>query len=214
MKKSSSNKWLKEHFSDIYVKSAQRDGLRARSVYKLMEINQKYHLVKSGMTVVDLGAVPGSWSVYLASVVGAKGKVFALDKLPMAAVNGVEFIQGDFSQDSIVDLLYTRVNSKKVDVVLSDMAPNLSGVKSVDFLRAIELTKQALNFARKVLKPGGDFLIKIFHGDGLEDFHKLVKEHFDVVKMLKPKASRPRSSEVFLMSRGFKYSVGDGNNIQ
>lgn len=204
MRKSSSNRWLREHFSDAYVKGARRDGLRARSAYKLIEINQKYHLVKPGMIVVDLGAAPGSWSVYLAGIVGVEGKVFALDRLPMAAIDGVEFILGDFSKDSVVNFLHTRVSSKQIDVVLSDMAPNLSGIKCVDSLRSIELTEQALNFACKVLKPGGSFLIKIFHGNGLRDFHKLVEEYFCVVKVLKPKASRARSSEVFLMARNFR----------
>ena len=204
MKKSSSGRWLKEHFSDVYVKRAKQEGFRARSVYKLMEINERYKIIKSNMFVVDLGAAPGGWSEYVVKLVGNKGKVFALDILPIRPISGVEFIQGDFTKDEAAKNLYNLLHGKKIDVVLSDMAPNLSGVKVVDQMLAVELAKKALDFSCMVLKCGGAFLVKVFHGVGFDDFLKSLRQNFNEVKVIKPDASRARSSEVFLLARGFK----------
>lgn len=210
MKKSkSSNQWLKEHFSDIYVKRARQDGFRARSVYKLMEIQDRYKIIKPNMIVIDLGAAPGGWSEYLVQLVGSKGRIFALDILPMQPIKGVEFIQGDFTQDDIVKDLYARINEKKVDAVLSDMAPNLSGLDVVDQARSMNLAQRALVFAQTVLKPGGLFLTKVFQGAEFDVFLKSLRRNFGEVKVVKPDASRARSSETFLLARNYlsKFSV-------
>ncbi len=202
MKKSkSSGRWLKEHFSDVYVKRAKSEGFRARSAYKLIEINERYKIIKPGMTVVDLGAAPGGWSQYVAQLVGSKDRVFALDILPMQSIAGVEFIQGDFTKDEIVKILLDILQGKKVDVVLSDMAPNLSGVKVVDQMRALELAKMAFNFAGLVLKQNGTFLLKTFQGGEFDELLKGLRKQFSDVKIIKPDASRARSSEVFLLAR-------------
>ena len=202
MKKSkSSGRWLKEHFSDVYVKRAKSEGFRARSAYKLIEINERYKIIKPGMTVVDLGAAPGGWSQYVAQLVGSKDRVFALDILPMQSIAGVEFIQGDFTKDEIVKILLDILQGKKVDVVLSDMAPNLSGVKVVDQMRALELAKMAFNFAGLVLKQNGTFLLKTFQGGEFDELLKGLRKQFSDVKVIKPDASRARSSEVFLLAR-------------
>ena len=203
MKKSSSSRWLKEHFSDVYVKRAKQEGFRARSVYKLMEINERYKIIKSNMFVVDLGAAPGGWSEYVVKLVGQKGKIFALDILPIRPISGVEFVQGDFTKDEVIKNLCNHLHGRKIDVVLSDMAPNLSGVKVVDQMQAVELAKIALDFSRMVLKCGGVFLVKTFHGVGFEGFLKILRQNFNEVKVIKPDASRARSSEVFLLARGF-----------
>ena len=214
MKKSSSNRWLKEHFSDIYVKRAKSEGFRARSVYKLMEIDQRYKIIKSGMVIVDLGASPGGWSQYAVQLVGQKGKIFALDILPMQPIREVEFIQGDFTEDEIVKSLCDHLYGKKVDVVLSDMAPNLSGVKVVDQMRAVELAKIAFYFAGRVLKPNGTFLIKTFQGGEFEDFLKDLRKVFVEVRVIKPDASRARSSEVFLLARNLKENICDFKGVK
>lgn len=205
MKKSnSSSQWLKEHFSDVYVKRAKQEGFRARSVYKLQEMVERSKFIKPGMVIVDLGAAPGSWSEYVVQRVGATGKVFALDILPMRPIRGVEFIQGDFTQGEIIQNLCNHLQGQKVDVVLSDMAPNLSGIKLSDQMRSIDLAEKALGFAQIVLKPSGVFLIKTFHGYGFEDFLKLLQQNFSTVKVMKPDASRARSSEVFLFAEKLK----------
>lgn len=200
MKKSSSKRWLKEHFSDVYVKRAKKEGFRARSVYKLMEIDERFKVIKAGMLVVDLGAAPGGWSEYAIKRVGSKGKVFALDILPMKSIYGVECIQGDFTSHDVVADLNGRLDGNEVDLVLSDMAPNMSGVKLTDQMRAIELSSKALDFALKVLKKTGVFIVKTFHGVDFEVFLKKLRKSFVDVKVVKPDASRARSNEVFLMA--------------
>lgn len=207
MKKSkSSNRWLKEHFSDIYVKRAKQEGFRARSVYKLMEIQERYRIIKPNIVVVDLGAAPGGWSEYVAQLIGLEGRIFALDILPMQPIKGVDFIQGDFTQDSIVKDLCIRISDRKVDAVLSDMAPNLSGLDVVDQSRSMDLAQRALAFAQTVLKSGGLFLTKVFQGAEFDAFLKGLRNDFGDVRVIKPEASRARSSEVFLLARNYKKS--------
>ena len=204
MKKSkSSNRWLKEHFSDIYVKRAKQEGFRARSVYKLMEIQERYRIIKPNMIVVDLGAAPGGWSEYVVQLIGSEGKIIALDILAMQPIKGVEFIQGDFTQDDVVKDLALRLRGRKVDAVLSDMAPNLSGLDVVDQARSMNLAERALAFAQTVLKPGGLFLTKIFQGAEFEVFLKNLRHSFGEVKVIKPDASRARSKETFLLARNY-----------
>jgi 23S rRNA (uridine2552-2'-O)-methyltransferase len=198
-----SKKWLHEHFDDIYVKKAQQEGWRSRAIYKLIEIDEKDHLIKPGMTVVDLGAAPGSWSEYAARQVGDQGKVIALDILPMDAIAGVEFILGDFREDHVYDRLLRTIGEKPVDLVMSDLAPNMSGMKAVDQPRAMYLAELTLELAQKVLKPGGDMLLKAFTGEGLDEFKKEIRQHFSKLIVRKPKASRPRSPEIYLLARGY-----------
>lgn len=198
-----SKKWLHEHFDDIYVKKAQQEGWRSRAIYKLIEIDEKDHLLKPGMTVVDLGAAPGSWSEYAARQVGDQGKVIALDILAMDAIAGVEFIQGDFREDAVYDRLLRTIREKPVDLVMSDLAPNMSGMKAVDQPRAMYLAELTLELAQKVLKPGGDMLLKAFTGEGLDEFKKEIRQHFSKLIVRKPKASRPRSPEIYLLARGY-----------
>lgn len=205
-KSKSSNRWLKEHFSDIYVKRAKQEGFRARSVYKLMEIQERYRIIKPNMVVVDLGAAPGGWSEYVVQLIGSEGRIVALDILPMQPIKGVEFIQGDFTQDVIVKDLCIRINERKVDAVLSDMAPNLSGLDVVDQARSMNLAQRALAFAQTVLKPGGLFLTKIFQGAEFDAFLKSLRHDFGDVKVIKPEASRSRSKETFLLARNYKQS--------
>jgi 23S rRNA (uridine2552-2'-O)-methyltransferase len=200
----SSAKWLKEHFSDVYVKRAQKEGLRARSVFKIKEIQEKYKFLKSKMTVVDLGAAPGAWSEYVKTIVGPHGKVIALDILSMNPIAGVDFIKGDFSDVSTVNSLIAKVGERNVDVVLSDMAPNTSGIRTVDQDRSMYLVEMAAHFATQVLKPEGIFLTKIFHGAGFDALVKLLKNNFKKVNAIKPDASRSRSKEVYLFADGFK----------
>jgi 23S rRNA (uridine2552-2'-O)-methyltransferase len=207
VKKTNSDSWLREHFSDTYVKRAKSEGFRARSVYKLMEINQRYKIIKHGIVAVDLGAAPGGWSQYLAHLVGQKGKIFALDVLPMQPIRGVEFIQGDFTRDETVKILCSHLGGRGVDLVLSDMAPNLSGIKVVDQILAIELAKKAFSFASLVLGSNGVFIIKVFHGEEFEDFLRNLRKSFSEVKVIKPEASRSRSSEVFLLARNLRKDV-------
>ncbi len=203
MKKSSSNRWLKEHFSDVYVKKAKSEGFRARSTYKLTEINERYKIIKPTMVVVDLGAAPGGWSQYVGQIIGGNGRIFSLDILPMQPIAGVDFIQGDFTNDEVVKALHDKLGAKKVDLVLSDMAPNLSGIKVVDEARAMELANKAFKFTKLVLKPRGIFLIKMFQSGEFKDFLQALRKSFTEVKVIKPDASRARSSEVFLLARGY-----------
>jgi 23S rRNA (uridine2552-2'-O)-methyltransferase len=200
MPKSSSRRWLREHFSDTYVKKAQQEGYRSRAVYKLMELQERDKLFKPGMTVVDLGAAPGGWSQVLVDWVGAKGRVIALDILPMDPIPGVEFIEGDFTEDKQVDALFECLDGQQVDWVISDMAPNLSGIDSVDQPRAMYLAELALDFALKV-EPTCGLLMKVFQGDGFDVFLKQLREHYKKVLIRKPKASRGRSSEVYILCR-------------
>lgn len=197
----SSRRWLKEHFTDPYVKKAQQEGYRSRAVYKLLEINQRDRLLKPNMTVVDLGAAPGGWSQVAAQMVKPKGRVFALDILPMDEIKGVEFIQGDFSEDQAADDLLALMSDEQVDLVLSDIAPNMSGNDSVDIPRSIYLSELVLDFALKVLKPEGIMLIKVFQGEGFDQYLAEVKRQFKKVSIRKPKASRSRSREVYVLAK-------------
>ena len=181
----SSNRWMLEHFDDHYVKLAQKRGLRSRAAFKLEELQQKDQLIRPGMTVVDLGAAPGGWSQVAVKLVGDKGKVIACDILPMDPIVGVDFLQGDFREDKVLEALLTRVGADKVDVVLSDMAPNMSGSDGVDQPRAMYLVELALDMCHQVLAPNGSFAVKVFQGEGFDDYMKAVKEAFKVVKTRK-----------------------------
>jgi 23S rRNA (uridine2552-2'-O)-methyltransferase len=197
----SSRRWLKEHFTDPYVKQAQQEGYRSRAVYKLLEIHQRDRLFKPGMTVVDLGAAPGGWAQLLVKLVKPKGQVIALDILPMEPIEGVEFIQGDFSLDAVADNLLARLSGVNVDWVISDIAPNMSGNDSIDMPRSVYLAELALDFALKVLPPEGGFLIKLFQGEGFDVFLADLKKKFQKTVIRKPKASRSRSREVYILAR-------------
>lgn len=199
----SSNRWLQEHFKDPYVKRAQQQGYRSRAVYKLLELQQRDKLIKPGMTVVDLGASPGGWSQLTAQLVGDKGRVIALDILPMTPLPGVFFIQGDFQDPEIINQLLREIGSEGVDLVISDMAPNMSGMVSVDQPHMIYLAELTLNVAQQILKPGGSLLLKIFQGSGFEDFLKALRVHFKPVVIRKPDASRSRSAEVYLLAKNY-----------
>ena len=200
----SSKHWLKEHENDIYVQQARKDGYRSRAVYKLLEINERDRLLRPGMTVVDLGAAPGGWSQVAAKMVGDKGRVFALDILPMDSLANVDFIRGDFREQDIMDKLLGMIGECQVDLVISDMAPNISGMDAVDQPRAMYLAELALDMAKQVLKPQGDFLVKVFQGIGFDEYLCDARSAFTKVITRKPKASRPRSREVYLLARGFK----------
>lgn len=200
----SSRQWLKEHFSDPYVKKAQKSGYRSRAVFKLQEIQNRDRLFKPGMTVIDLGAAPGGWSQLLTQLVGKPGRVIAMDILPMDPLPRVEFILGDFNEQEIQQKLLDAVGETRVDWVISDMAPNFSGIDSVDQLRSIALAEMALDFALQILPDSGGFLIKLFQGEGFEDFLKTVRSCFKKVLIRKPKSSRERSREVYLVALGRK----------
>lgn len=202
--KSSSKRWLKEHFTDTYVKRAQQEGYRSRAVFKLQELQERGRLFKPGMTIVDLGAAPGGWSQLLTRYVNPHGKVIALDLLPMEPIEGVDVLQGDFSDDAMVALLQAKLENKKVDWVLSDMAPNMSGNPSIDMPRAMYLSELALDFALKVIHSEGGFLIKVFQGEGFDAFLKDIKHHFKKVVIRKPKASRGRSREVYIVAQDLR----------
>jgi 23S rRNA (uridine2552-2'-O)-methyltransferase len=200
-KSNSSRRWLKEHFSDPYVKKAQQEGLRSRAAYKLQQLQERDKLFKPGMTVIDLGAAPGSWSEWIVKWVGPQGKVIALDRLPMQPIAGVEFIQGDFNEPAQLETLLDRIANKKVDWVLSDMAPNMSGIESVDQSRCMALLETALAFARQVLGGQGGFLIKAFQGEGFDAFLIKMRTYFKKVMIRKPDASRGRSREVYILAK-------------
>lgn len=200
----SSTDWLKEHFDDHYVNLAKQEGWRSRAVYKLQEIDDKDQLFKQGMCVVDLGAAPGGWSQWTTHKVGKSGEVFALDILPVEPFAGVTFIQGDFREDEVYDNLLASLNGREVDVVMSDMAPNMSGNKGVDIPRAMYLVELCVELADQVLKPKGDLLMKVFQGEGYEALLRGLRERYSKVITRKPKASRPRSKEVYLLARGKK----------
>jgi len=195
---------MMEHLNDPYVKLAQKEGYRARAAYKLMEIDDKDKLIKPGMTVVDLGSAPGSWSQVAVQRIKGHGKVIALDILDMQPIGGVTFIQGDFREESVLRVLEEKINNTQVDLVIADMAPNISGVKDVDQAGAAYLTELALDFSRDWLKPGGNFLVKVFIGAGFEEILQNMRQMFDKVVTRKPKASRDRSSEVYLLGLGRK----------
>ncbi|WP_105201052.1 MULTISPECIES: 23S rRNA (uridine(2552)-2'-O)-methyltransferase RlmE [unclassified Pseudoalteromonas] len=200
----SSKRWLKEHFDDHYVHEAQKQGWRSRAVFKLEEIQQKDKLLKPGMAVVDLGAAPGSWSQYLAQQVGDNGQVIACDILPMDSLAGVDFLQGDFREEAVLNALLDRIDGKNVDVVFSDMAPNMSGNMSTDQAGSMYLVELALDMCHQVLKKNGAFAVKVFQGEGFDQFVKDVRESFRTVKIRKPDASRPRSREVYIVATGYK----------
>ncbi len=203
----SSKEWMREHLDDFYVKQAHKDGYRSRAAYKLLEINEKYKLIKPGMVVVDLGSAPGSWSQIAAKLTGDRGVVLATDILEMNNLAGVTFIQGDFREESVFNQLLEMLQGRRVDVVISDMAPNTSGNSAVDQPRMIYLCDLALDFAAKVLDEKGQFLVKVFQGEGFEEYRKSIVKEFTVIKSVKPKASRPRSPEVYLLAQGRKVSV-------
>lgn len=194
-----SKQWMREHVNDHYVQMAQKEGYRSRAAYKLLEIDERDHLIKPGMVVVDLGATPGGWSQVAANKVGDKGKVIALDLLPLAPLARVEFIEGDFREDSVLVQLEEKLAGKQIGLVISDMAPNISGIDSVDQARSIHLAELALEFALQHLDPGGAFLVKVFQGSGFEEYVKMMRNHFKKVVARKPKASRDRSSEVYML---------------
>ncbi len=199
----SSHQWLKKHFDDEFVKRAQREGWRSRAVYKLEEIDRKYRLIRPGMTVVDLGAAPGGWSQYVEKALAGKGRTIALDILEMDPLPGVEFIHGDFTEDVPLDLLMNSLGAEQVDLVLSDMAPNISGMQAVDQPRGIYLVELAMDFAAKVLGKKGNLLFKAFQGEGFEDVIKTLRGQYRTVLIRKPKASRPRSREVYVLAQGY-----------
>lgn len=195
---------MEEHFNDHYVQKAQKMGLRSRAVFKLEEIQTKDKLMKPGMTVVDLGAAPGGWSQYAAKVVGDAGQVIACDILPMDALPGVAFLQGDFREEKVLEALLDRVGDEKVDVVLSDMAPNFSGNAAIDQPSSMYLVELALDMCREVLAPNGSFAVKVFMGEGYEAYLKEIRSMFKVVKTRKPDSSRDRSREVYIVATGYK----------
>ncbi|MEE1869272.1 MULTISPECIES: 23S rRNA (uridine(2552)-2'-O)-methyltransferase RlmE [Pseudomonas] len=196
--------WLKEHFNDPYVKKAQKDGYRSRASYKLLEIQEKYRIIRPGMSVVDLGAAPGGWSQVTSRLIGGQGRLIASDILEMDSIPDVTFVQGDFTQDEVLAQILEAVGNSHVDLVISDMAPNMSGTPAVDIPKAMFLCELALDLATRVLKPGGDFLIKIFQGEGFDVYLKDARQKFDKVQMLKPDSSRDRSREQYLLARGYK----------
>lgn len=197
-----SKQWMREHVNDPFVQLAQKEGYRSRAAYKLLEIDAKDHLLKPGMVVVDLGATPGGWSQVAAAKVGRGGKVIGLDLLPLDPLSGVDFIQGDFRNDAVLQQLENLLQGKPVGLVISDMAPNICGVASADQARAMHLAELAMEFALEHLKPDGGFLVKVFQGAGFEDYYKLMRSRFVKVVTRKPKASRDRSSELYLLATG------------
>ncbi|MGC1183023.1 23S rRNA (uridine(2552)-2'-O)-methyltransferase RlmE [Legionella sp.] len=200
----SSKRWLQEHFDDVYVKKAQAEGYRSRAVYKLKEVDEKESLLRPGMTVVDLGAAPGGWAQYVSECLQGRGRIIALDILPMDALPEVDVILGDFRDDKVLQELMDLIPERSVDLLLSDMAPNMSGTAAIDIPRAMYLVELAFDFAEKMLKPGGSMLIKIFHGSGFDELVKHAKISFDKVVIRKPSASRARSKETYLLAKGYK----------
>lgn len=200
----SSGRWLKEHFADPFVQRAQSEGWRSRAVFKLEEIDRREKLLKPGAVCLDLGAAPGAWSQYAARRVGRKGQVVASDLLPMAELPGVAFVQGDFREEQIFERLLSLLPDRQVDVVLSDMAPNLSGVDAIDQPRSLHLAELALDMAERVLKPGGNALIKVFQGSGFQELVQGARRRYRRVKLVKPQASRSRSPEIYLLAMQFR----------
>jgi 23S rRNA (uridine2552-2'-O)-methyltransferase len=208
----SSARWLREHFADEYVKRAQQEGYRSRAAYKLLEIHEKDRLLRPGLTVVDLGAAPGGWSQLAARLVGGQGAVIALDVLPMDPLEGVEFIRGDFRETAVLERLLSALNGRCVDLVISDMAPNTSGIKAVDQPRGMYLAELALDVARRCLRPGGGLLVKVFQGEGFDLFLKDLRAGFAAVAPRKPRASRARSAEQYLLARNYRGGSGLKNS--
>ena len=199
----SSNNWLQEHVNDPYVKQAQKDGYRSRASYKLLQLNEKDKLIRPGMLIVDLGSAPGGWSQVAGRLLGDKGRVVATDILPMDPLRNVEFIQGDFTEDAVLQQILERLGGARPDLILCDIAPNITGIDSADQASSMYLVELALDFARQALKPRGDFVTKMFQGAGSDAFLKEVRSSFDKLSVRKPAASRPRSREVYLVARGF-----------
>mgnify|MGYP001821918461 CR=1 FL=1 len=200
----SSHRWLKSHFDDEFVKRAQREGYRSRAVYNLEELQRKDRILRPGMTVIDLGAAPGGWSQYAAQLLKGKGRIIALDLLPMDPLDGVEFLQGDFMEDEVLDLLMETLGGSRVDLVMSDMAPNISGMEAVDQPRSMYMAELAVDFAARVLREGGDLLFKAFQGEGFDTLIKRLRSQYRQVKIRKPRASRPRSREVYVIARHYR----------
>ncbi|WP_456414814.1 23S rRNA (uridine(2552)-2'-O)-methyltransferase RlmE [Thiolapillus sp.] len=200
----SSHQWMQRHANDEYVQRARRDGYRSRASYKLIELQEKDKILKPGQVVVDLGAAPGGWSQVAAGILGDQGKVLAMDILEMDAVHGVDFLQGDFREQAVLEALIGLLEGREVDVVLSDMAPNTSGVRAVDQPRSMYLCELALDFARNTLKSGGSFVTKVFQGEGFDDYIRDARNSFTRVVTRKPKSSRPKSREVYMVATGYK----------
>jgi 23S rRNA (uridine2552-2'-O)-methyltransferase len=200
----SSSQWLNEHVNDVYVKRAQSDGYRSRASYKLLELIEKDKLARPAMVTMDLGSAPGGWSQVLAAIVGDKGRVIASDILPMDSIAGVDFIQGDFTEDNVFDEIMATLDGAPVDLVVSDMAPNISGINAADQASSMYLVELALDMARQVLKPGGNFVAKVFQGVGYDEYLQDVRTSFNKVLIRKPDASRARSREVYVVGKGFK----------
>jgi 23S rRNA (uridine2552-2'-O)-methyltransferase len=200
----SSHRWMQEHVKDPYVKQAQKDGYRSRASYKLIELNEKDRLMRPGMLIVDLGSAPGGWSQVAGRIVGEKGRVIATDILPMDHVHNVDFIQGDFTDDAVFNQILEALGGKRPDLIISDIAPNISGIDSADQASSMYLVELALDMARKVLKPRGNFVAKVFQGSGSDAYLKELRKSFEKVSIRKPAASRPRSREVYVVARGFK----------
>ena len=203
-KKGSSRRWMHEHLNDEYVKKAQKEGYRSRAAYKLLEIIEKSQIINKGDRILDLGAAPGGWSQVVAKIVGKSGQVIASDILSIEEISGVNFLQGDFTEQSVYDELITLTEGSSIDIVLSDMAPNMSGQLSVDQPKSIYLAELAIDLAVKTLSKNGHFIVKIFQGDGFDDYVKNARKVFKKVSIIKPKASRPRSKEVYLLASQLK----------
>ena len=203
-KKSSSRRWMNEHLNDEYVKKAQREGYRCRAVYKLIEIIDKNQIITKGDSVLDLGAAPGGWSQVVSKIVGQTGQLIASDILPIEEISGVDFLQGDFTESSVYEKLLSMTKGQKMNTVLSDMAPNMSGQLSVDQPKSMYLAELALDMAIKILMPNGYFVVKVFQGDGFDAYVQIARQTFKKVAIKKPKASRPRSKEVYLLASQLK----------
>ena len=197
-------KWLQRHVNDPYVKQAQKDGYRSRASYKLLEIQEKYKLIRPGMSVVDLGAAPGGWSQVTSRLIGGQGRLIASDILEMDSIPDVTFIQGDFTQDEVLAQILEAVGNSQVDLVISDMAPNMSGTPEVDMPKAMFLCELALDLAERILKPGGNFVIKIFQGEGFDVYLKDARRKFDKIQMIKPDSSRDSSREQYMLAWGYR----------
>ncbi|WP_448110310.1 23S rRNA (uridine(2552)-2'-O)-methyltransferase RlmE [Pseudomonas lini] len=196
--------WLKRHVNDPYVKQAQKDGYRSRASYKLLEVQEKYKLIRPGMSVVDLGAAPGGWSQVTSRLIGGQGRLIASDILEMDSIQDVTFIQGDFTQDEVLAQILEAVGNSQVDLVISDMAPNMSGTPEVDMPKAMFLCELALDLAARILKPGGNFVIKVFQGEGFDAYVKDARQKFDKVQMIKPDSSRGSSREQYMLAWGYR----------
>lgn len=196
--------WLKRHVNDPYVKQAQKDGYRSRASYKLLEIQEKYKLIRPGMSVVDLGAAPGGWSQVTSRLIGGQGRLIASDILEMDSIPDVTFIQGDFTEDEVLTRILEAVGNSQVDLVISDMAPNMSGTPEVDMPKAMFLCELALDLAERILKPGGNFVIKIFQGEGFDVYLKDARKKFDKIQMIKPDSSRGSSREQYMLAWGYR----------